>query len=145
MEVQRTYLKELRIKAGLTQQEVADKIGVTKATISKYEKGQRGPNHIEKLAELYGVDPMYILTGKSALEWQSLTYKQMEKHEAEERKYWESELLTERVIKVMGLLERLNESGQEIAIERIEELTEMSRYQKSPPQAEAQDGEEGGV
>lgn len=37
-------IKELRIKAGLTQQELADRLWVTKATISYYEQSQRTPS-----------------------------------------------------------------------------------------------------
>lgn len=34
-------IKELRLDRGLSQQQLADRIGTTKATISKWEKGQR--------------------------------------------------------------------------------------------------------
>ena len=65
MPKEREHLKKLRIKCGYTQQEVADKLGVAKATISKYEKGLRKLNHIDELAALYGVDEAYIFLGKS--------------------------------------------------------------------------------
>lgn len=50
-------LRELRKKKGLTHQEVADRLGLTRAAYSNYESGFRTPN-IEtacKLAKLYGV------------------------------------------------------------------------------------------
>lgn len=58
-------LRELRIKKKLTQQQVADFLGITKATISKYEHGERKLNdkYIEKLAQLYNVEPSYIVFG----------------------------------------------------------------------------------
>ena len=139
MGVQRTYLKELRIKAGLTQQEVADKIGVTKATISKYEKGQRGIKHVNELARLYGVEPMYILTGETTQEWRDKLDREMEM----EREYWEKELLTPPAKEVMRILDRLNEAGQQKAVEVLKLLVDMLDT-KTPPQDEAQDGEEGG-
>ncbi|MGN0617848.1 MAG: helix-turn-helix domain-containing protein [Ruminiclostridium sp.] len=37
-------LKELREKNGLTQQQLADRIWVTKSTISNYELGERNPS-----------------------------------------------------------------------------------------------------
>ena len=60
-------LKKLRLQRGLTQQDVADVMGVTKSTISKYEKGLRNlsADHIEKLSGLFGADRLYISTGKS--------------------------------------------------------------------------------
>lgn len=66
---ERSDLRKLREAKGLTQQQVADCLGVTKATISKYEKGQRRVNHIEELSKLYNVEPIYILTGKTSSEW----------------------------------------------------------------------------
>ena len=36
--------KELRIKKGLSQQEIADCVGVKQTTISQYENGSRQPN-----------------------------------------------------------------------------------------------------
>ena len=68
----RSDLRKLREGKGLTQQQVADYLGVTKATISKYEKGQRRVNHIEELSKLYNVEPICILTGKSSDEWKTV-------------------------------------------------------------------------
>ena len=39
-------LKEIRIKRGYTQRQLAKSIGVTPATISRYENGTRKPNAI---------------------------------------------------------------------------------------------------
>lgn len=53
-----TKLKKLRLEKGLTQQIVAEKLGVTRATISNYEKGKRSPHikELQKLAVIYGTD-----------------------------------------------------------------------------------------
>ena len=58
-------IKSLRKKRGLTQEEVADKIGATKITISRYESNQRkiGGENLVKLAKLFNVTPEYILSG----------------------------------------------------------------------------------
>lgn len=50
-------LKTLRKSQRLTQQAVADKIGITRATISNYEINRRTPHlkDLQKLAEFYGV------------------------------------------------------------------------------------------
>lgn len=39
-------IKEAREKAGLTQQEAADRAGVTKSAIEKYERGVRIPHEV---------------------------------------------------------------------------------------------------
>lgn len=56
--MQGTNIKAMRLKRGMSQQELADAIGVTKSTISKYEKGQREPkyNVLRKIAATLGVD-----------------------------------------------------------------------------------------
>ena len=62
-------LKELRLnkefngKKGMTQQEIADVIGVTKRTYIYWEKGERQikPIKAQKLAEFFGVSVSYLL------------------------------------------------------------------------------------
>ena len=55
-------IKELRQSKGLTQAELATKLGVTRQAVSLYEKGQRKPKieTLKKLAEYFGVSVTYI-------------------------------------------------------------------------------------
>lgn len=50
-------LKAARINRNLTQQEAADKIGVTIDTIGNWERAKSFPNalHIRRIEEVYGV------------------------------------------------------------------------------------------
>lgn len=41
----RAALRECRVKAGLTQAELAARIGITQQTLSKHETGIRSPAH----------------------------------------------------------------------------------------------------
>lgn len=61
------YLKTLRIEHGLTQREVADRIGVHLSSINKYENNSVDipTGKIEKLAEIYGVTPGEIINAGS--------------------------------------------------------------------------------
>lgn len=56
-------LQYLRKKERLTQQDLAQKIGVAKSTISQYEKGSRQPNleMLEKIADFFNVDIDYLM------------------------------------------------------------------------------------
>lgn len=62
-------LKELRLnkefngKIGMTQQEIADEIGVTKRTYIYWEKGERQikPEKAQQLADYFGVSVAYLL------------------------------------------------------------------------------------
>lgn len=55
-------LKILRKERCLTQQELADKLGIKRATISNYEIGRRSPHlsELKRIAEFYGVGLDYF-------------------------------------------------------------------------------------
>lgn len=55
-------LQHLRNGRKLTQQQLADKMGVTRATISNYEVGRRAPHlsELKRFAEFYGVGLDYF-------------------------------------------------------------------------------------
>jgi transcriptional regulator with XRE-family HTH domain len=57
-------LKALRIRNHFTQQDIADRLGVTRSTVSNFEIGRRKPevDVLEKLAAIYGVDLNYFAT-----------------------------------------------------------------------------------
>lgn len=56
------HLQELRKARRLTQQQLADKMGVTRATVSNYEVGRRTPHlsELKRFAEFYGVGLDYF-------------------------------------------------------------------------------------
>ena len=56
-------VRNLRIEKGWSQQELADKLGVNKMSVSQYELGKRKPSFdkIEALAEIFHVDMNYLL------------------------------------------------------------------------------------
>ena len=55
-------LKILRKEKCLTQQDVADRLGIKRATISNYEIGRRSPHlsELRRIAEFYGVGLDYF-------------------------------------------------------------------------------------
>lgn len=50
-----TPFERKRLAAGLTQQQLADKLGVTQRAVCKYENGQSmpAPRHFPKLAKIF--------------------------------------------------------------------------------------------
>lgn len=60
-------VKKYRTANSLTMEQLADKIGKTKSTISKWEKGTRSPKiqEIEQLALFFGIDPQIMMFGKT--------------------------------------------------------------------------------
>jgi len=63
MEAARKGLRALRRDAVLTQQELADRIGVQQRMVSKWENGEAmpRPTNIRKLAEALAVEPREVL------------------------------------------------------------------------------------
>ena len=59
-------LFELRKEKNMTQDEVAEKLNVTRQTVSKWETNQSTPDFdkIVPLCELYGISPNELLTGE---------------------------------------------------------------------------------
>ena len=60
-------LRELRERKGLSQQMLADRISVSRQTITKWESGKAFPQWrtLPVLAELYDVSIVYLRTGQS--------------------------------------------------------------------------------
>ena len=60
--------KDLRVKSGLTQQEMADCLKISRSSIGMYENGEREPRFelLEAIADYFNVDMNYLL-GKKEL------------------------------------------------------------------------------
>lgn len=73
----------LRKKNGWSQEELAEKLGVTRQSISKYEGAQSIPDldKILKLSEIFGVTTDYLI--KDELEEEEYTPSQMQENESE--------------------------------------------------------------
>lgn len=78
------YLATLRKNANMTQQDVADRLGVSNKTISKWESGGGFPDIVilPALAELYGVSADELLAGE-ALHQEANTPSQVEHYLAQ--------------------------------------------------------------
>ena len=61
------YLKKRRLELSLTQKQVADFVGVSEATVSRWESGDIANmrrDRISMLAEVLRTSPTFIMTGK---------------------------------------------------------------------------------
>ena len=115
-------LKQAREQAGLTQQAFADKLGVTKNSISNYENGVSRPKWdiLLKIFDVLHVDPNFLYQDNfSPIEAASLRSAIQAVDEQEQAQI--SELTSD--------FKKLNDDGKVKALERVHELTEISRYQ----------------
>lgn len=115
-----TYLcdnmRHCRDFLGLTQKALAEKTGIPVKTIRAYENGNSGrfitEEDLEKISSALGVSAKKLLG-------YSVTYEWMEKT------YFQNAPPKERIV---AALNQLNEKGQGVAVERVEELTSILEY-----------------
>lgn len=69
-------LKNLRDMIGITQKELGDYLGVSRATIAGYEAKNHQPDYekLEKIANYFKVSIDYLLTGEDTLYIEQATY-----------------------------------------------------------------------
>lgn len=67
---QGNYLKELRTKNHLSQEKLAEKLGISRQSVSKWEQGYASPDtdNVLKLSKLYGVSVDSILNCTEEIE-----------------------------------------------------------------------------
>lgn len=127
-------IKKYRKKAHLTQKALAIKCGLATITIQQYERGIREP-HLEtviKISKALGVLPTLIIEDLQEelalwIENHPDSYDQIV-FDHSENKTNSDMYLEDTMEKMKPLLELLNRNGQDIAIERVEELTQIPKY-----------------
>lgn len=153
-------LKAMRKAANLTQEELATMIGVKRSVISKYETGSIEPSvsqleHIaEKLSECPGFRPIkwYELcsdsiegqtialaeeTVKRVLEFGQKAYPNttgslegVVSNRIKDSTKEESTDMTSDLECLIDYYSRLNDTGKRVALDRVQELTEIPKYQR---------------
>ncbi len=70
-----SILKQLRTQQGLTQPQLAERLGISRSAISMYERGEREPDSttMEAIAKFFGVDMNYLY-GMPAVTFDDFTY-----------------------------------------------------------------------
>lgn len=124
-------IRELRKKKGASQEDLARLLGVTKSTISKYELGHReiSIEQLKKILDFFGIeyglfladldDPKYDEWNNYVMDnfWDALFKKK-------------NTTKSDATTKLLSAFTTLNPEGQQKAVERVEELTEIPKYKK---------------
>ena len=135
-------IRKARKAAGFTQETLAKKLCVTRSLISKYENGTISPTlgQLAKIAlalnttvsEMVGPDWSGIDTSDAMAPFPTFTDTVMVELIEKAQQ--------ERKAQLIASFDKLNEDGQQKAIERVEELAEVPRYRKEQPDVSPKQG-----
>ena len=133
-------MREVRKAAGKSQEELAEAIGVNRATISKYETGVIDPPlaQIVQIALFLDMDFGDLLDGEAYHLYKAHQSgfeagRQAEQiNNAAPRSVFEPDgySFSEVELSLIRTFSQLNDEGQQKAVERVEELTEIPKYKK---------------
>lgn len=98
--------------ANMKPQELADRSGIGKASISQYVNGSHAPGNVsaEKIGKLLNINPLWLMGFDVPMERTAST--------------------KESSPKIMQYYDQLNDIGKHEATKRVMELTEVPRYLK---------------
>ena len=115
-------IKEVRKSKNITQEQLAYMLGLTRSVISKYESGLIVPSMEQyfKLAMVLGVS-LYELVPNDILDAYFYGF----------GRSFALNAPSEAESNLIYVFNQLNDEGQRIAVERVEELTEIPKYQKT--------------
>lgn len=129
-------IKDGRLKKGMTLEELAKAVGVTKATAQKYETGQIekiGEEKLKRIAEVLDIDMLRLSPDYygSLDKWTERNDKQAA------LKALLAELYGENMTALVTQAAQLTSEGQKKLLDRAEELLEVSRYNQAAQEAKA--------
>ena len=166
-------IKLARETANLTQEQLGEKLGVTGVTIMRYEKNQREPrqDQFKRLAAALNVDVNWLMNGQTLEErnqgWKDYIAQRFREAQTSPTLYDKEKILKaidimsqtssacpsafefenepgyKALVQIDEALAKLNQEGQQEAVKRVKELTEIPRYraETAPPIALISAGE----
>lgn len=129
-------IRSFRKMHHLTQIELASLAGISVNSLRLYEAEKRTPNidMVKKIASALKISVTSLLTDDDMIEFlvengiSEITYASGYKYNSAKES-------------IITAFDSLNPAGQEVAVERVEELTEIPKYQKAPPPGTTKDGD----
>ena len=128
-----------RKTAGLTQKQLGEKLNISYQTIAQWENNLRNPKleTLRKIANELNCPITNLLTEDEipiVRLGYDVGYKFGKREWIEYLEKYLGYTFSDAEQKIVDLLEKLNAEGQQKAVERVEELTEIPKYQKETPQ-----------
>ena len=121
-------LKWIRLHKGLTQEEFAQILGISKQLVSRYETGQAIPkiSVVAEIAEKLHVSINFLMHGSLSMAKTNLALQKGDKRIEEliQAKYGE------RAVELLAMYDRLNDKGKSKLLENVADLTCIRQYVK---------------
>ncbi|MCI9575295.1 MAG: helix-turn-helix transcriptional regulator [Clostridiales bacterium] len=121
-------IKEARKAAHFTQEQLADALGINRATLSKYETGEIEPSisQLQRIAQELHISPILLLPDFLIESWES--GKEYGSDEIAQKILEYGYQISDDEQALVNMYWKLNALGRGTALERIKELTEIPRY-----------------
>ena len=124
-------IRKIRKEQGLTQEELAKKIGIKRGTLAQYESGKRSPKKetIEKFANALGVDAKELGYYHYRIVFKDDKYNKW--MESIEKAVSLGPTVQDQKKELCDAFADLNYEGRAEAIKRVQELTRLRQYSYS--------------
>lgn len=110
-------IKKARTDAKMTQKELAEKCGMADSAIRKYESGKVTPK-LDTIAKIARAMGLYAGDLVDAGQWGQVQLGESE------------EMPSTAESKLLSHFRNLNDNGQSVAVERVQELAQIPAYQR---------------
>lgn len=126
-------LKKLRKKKGITQDELSEKLFVSRTLVTKWEKGIRFPadDILPKIAEFFGVSTDYLIEGdKNQLETLNELSECISDADASEGEITDDNAIMELAAKITEFLKMISKDDREIFLMRYYQYKSVEKIAK---------------
>lgn len=130
-----------RKSANMTQAELAQKLDIPFQSISQWERDARNPKleTLQRIADALQVPLVFLLDGITEDAYYAgfdlaTALEQGEQQYFDALRKEKGYTFSNNEVRLIKSFSTLSDEGQAKAVERVEELTEIPKYQKKPPQ-----------
>ena len=141
-------IKMVRVEKGMTQKQLGDLCGMADSAIRRYESGRGNPTQktLQRIADALDIHILDLLgAGEHLDKYQAtarfpngdtMTMENVREVYNQVPAETQQEFLKMLREALLDAYDRLNIRGQQKALERIQELTEIPKYQRQPEEGE---------
>lgn len=126
-------LKQIRIKKGFSQKEIAERLGVSQPSYAQYENGKRKPKieTLKRIASALNVSLEEFMTDSELSLFESMANLYLQSgFGVEELESLEEHTPQEKYLMIK--FRELNDNGQKKATDYIDDLSKIPEYKKGP-------------